>query len=195
MKLTEPQRAYMFEHWPKVCEIPWNQVDTKGPLAKMLKDMKAKARAATKPAAKQPAKPAKKKTVAFNPYATKTIAKKPVAKKARIDVEGKKSYDENEDQCSSCGAWVTTGCRCDDSVDEDEDDDDEDTRGVPLNTKFNSPRYAWRPDEDHEEDERIEKQIGKYNERRDEELYEEHLRKQEQEDDEDSDEMKEMHGL
>ena len=30
-------------------------------------------------------------------------------------------------------------------------DEDEDTRGVPLNTKFNSPRYAWRPDEDSDE--------------------------------------------
>ena len=62
-KLTEQQRAYMFEHWPAVCEIPWNRVDINGPLAKKLKDMKDKARAATKPA----------KTIAKS---TKTIAKK-----------------------------------------------------------------------------------------------------------------------
>ena len=230
-KLTEPQRAYMFEHWPKVCEIPWNQVDTKGPLAKMLKDMKAKAREATKPAkpAKQPAArttTAKKKSIAFNPYATKTIAKKPVAKPAvakkpayespytrfvnatlvhhpnlsmgelmrrwkDMDEDDRRPYtkrvvrrpaklaymeaskqvpedsdssdhdnpEEAREPCSICDR-DSRYCGCNRSEhdddeeeedDEDDEDDDDDTRGVPLNTKFNSPRYAWRPDEDSDE--------------------------------------------
>ena len=69
MKLTEQQRAYMFEHWPEVCEIPWNKVYTKGNFAVALSNMKRDARAAHPAAAARPAA-----------AATKTIAKKASAK-------------------------------------------------------------------------------------------------------------------
>ena len=67
-RLTEQQRAYMFEHWPEVCEIPWNKVHTKGNFAVALNKMKAEARAA------HPA------SGAAGAGATKTIAKKTPAK-------------------------------------------------------------------------------------------------------------------
>ena len=75
MQLTEQQRAYMFENWPRVCEIPWNKVDPernaveKSPLAQMLAQYKKKARAAH-PAARPAAAIAKKAS------AKKTPAKK-----------------------------------------------------------------------------------------------------------------------
>lgn len=75
MQLTEQQRAYMFENWPRVCEIPWNRVDPernsveKSPLARLLAEYKKKARAAH-PAARPAARPAA------------AIAKKAPAKKA-----------------------------------------------------------------------------------------------------------------
>ena len=70
MQLTEQQRAYMFENWPRVCEIPWNKVDPernaveKSPLAQMLAQYKKKARAAH-PAARPAAAIAKKALKAY----------------------------------------------------------------------------------------------------------------------------------
>ena len=68
-KLTEQQRAYMFEHWPKVCEIPWNKVYTKGNFAVALNNMKRDARAA------HPAGGAARAGAGATKGATKTIAK------------------------------------------------------------------------------------------------------------------------
>ena len=68
-RLTEQQRAYMFEHWPEVCEIPWNKVCTKGNFAVALSNMKRDARKAHPAGGARPAA-----------AATKTIAKKAPAK-------------------------------------------------------------------------------------------------------------------
>ena len=112
MKLTEQQRAYMFEHWPRVCEIPWNKVDPerasaeKSPLAQMLAKYKKQARAAHPAAAARPAAaiakkaPAKKALKAY-PIAlceNAAFCKKPAG--GRLDAAGECPPDgESDGEC------------------------------------------------------------------------------------------------